>query len=66
MSYSVGQKVIYNAIGGKKVEATIIAKKDPKSGTIKTEHASGNFDYLVSVEMNGKKEEHFCNEDDIK
>lgn len=65
MSYSVGQKVIYQAIGGKKEEATIVAKKDPKTGTIRTEHASGNFDYIVSVEKNGKKEEHFCSENDI-
>ena len=66
MPYSVGQKVIYNSIGGKKVDATIIAKKDPKTGTIKTENASGNFDYLVSVEKDGKKQEHFCSENDIK
>lgn len=66
MPYSVGQKVIYNSIGGKKVDATIIAKKDPGTGTIKTENASGNFDYLVSVEKDGKKEEYFCSENDIK
>jgi hypothetical protein len=65
MLYSVGQKVFYFEIGGKKVEATIIAIKDDESRTIKTERASGNFDYLVWVEKNGKKEEHFCNENDI-
>ena len=50
----------------KKKNQTRILKKDPKTGTIKTENASGNFDYLVSVEKDGKKEEHFCSENDIK
>lgn len=66
MPYSIGQKVIYNTIGGKKVEATIVAKKDPETGTIKTDRTSGNFDYLVTIEKNGITEEHFCNEKDIK
>lgn len=67
MPYTVNQKVIYNSIGGKKEEATIIARKiDYENGHIKTEHASGSFDYLVAIEKNGKIEHHFCNEDDIE
>jgi len=68
MIYSVNQKVTYIAVGGKKEEATILARKvDSEDGkTIRTENASGNFDYLVLVEKNGKKEEHFCNESDIE
>ncbi|WP_338840574.1 hypothetical protein [Flavobacterium ginsenosidimutans] len=67
MKYSVNQKVIYVALNGKREEAIIIARKiDFKNGHIKTENASGSFDYLVSVEKNGLIEHHFCNEDDIE
>jgi hypothetical protein len=67
MSYTVNQKVIYITIEEKKVDAKIVARKiDFENGNIKTEFASGNFDYLVSIENNGKIEEHFCNESHIE
>lgn len=66
MKYSIGQKVNYKTIGGKIEGAIIIAvKSEGENGTIKTERASGNFDYLVAVEKDGTIEEHFCMERDI-
>lgn len=67
MRYSVNQKVIYISISGKREEAIIIARKvDFENGHIKTENASGSFDYLVSVEKNGIIEQHFCSESDVE
>lgn len=67
MSYSVGEKVVYSAINGKKENAIVIARKiDFDNGVIEIWNAQGNFDYLVTVDKNGLKEQHFCEESDLE
>mgnify|MGYP003611636026 CR=1 FL=1 len=67
MKYKENDKVMYTPINGKKIEAIIIACKDKfETGSIKTKNASGNFDYLISIEKEGKTEQHFCQENDLE
>lgn len=67
MKFKENEKVMYTPITGKIEKATIIACKDKfNTGSIKTENASGNFDYLISVEKEGKTEQHFCQESDLE
>lgn len=67
MKFKENEKVLYTSITCKKEKATIIACKDKfDTGSIKKENASGNFDYLISVEKEGKTEQHFCQESDLE
>ena len=67
MKFKENEKVLYTSITGKIEKATIIACKDKfDKRSIKTKNASGNFDYLISVEKEGKTEQHFCQESDLE
>ena len=68
MPYSINQEVTYTSITGHKKTAKIISRKvDFENGSIKTEFASGNFDYIISfVNDEGIVEKHFCQEENLE
>ena len=68
MSYIINQEVTYTSITGSKKTAKIISRKvDFENGSIKTEFASGNFDYIISfVNDEGIIEKHFCQEENLE
>lgn len=68
MNYIVGQKVLFSPLNkGEKEQAIIIERGvDYLKGYIDTPNAKGRFDYLISVERNGKNENVFCMKDELK
>jgi hypothetical protein len=61
MEYKINQEITFNSLDGKKHKAKIIARKeDFQKGSTRTPNASGNYDYLITYEENGKIEQKFC------
>lgn len=65
----IGESVDYRNLQ-RKIEEGYVLKRaiDYENGFINDEelHASGRFDYLISVERNGKTEHVFCQNEDLE
>lgn len=67
MSFLKGQEVIYTSVGGTKEKAKIILRKiDFENGRIEIFNIKGGeFEYLISVERSGKRNEVLCLEKEL-
>ena len=68
MKFLIGQTVEFARLGqGEYIKAQILERKiDNPKGFINTPNAKGNFDYLIEIQNNGKTEQVFCQEFELK
>jgi hypothetical protein len=68
MKYAIGQIVEFTRLGqGKYQKAQILERKiDNPKRFIDTPNAKGNFDYLIEIQNNGRSEQVFCQEFELK
>ena len=68
MKYAIGQIVEFARLRqGKYIKAQILERKiDNPKNFINTPNAKGNFDYLIEIQNNGKTEQIFCQEFELK